>query len=79
MMPSCFECRTIGEFEKIKLQLRGTIFTYTLDHLVGGNYYETPVPRCVIDLDGGGRILLDMTEIEKPEENTDSIGDTKVL
>jgi 3-hydroxy-3-methylglutaryl CoA synthase len=73
MMPSCFECRTIGEFEKIKLQLKGTVFTYTLDHLVGGNYYETPVPRCVIDLDGGGRILLDMTEIEKPEENV-SIG-----
>ena len=69
MMPSCFECRSVGELEKIKLQLKGTIFTYTLDHLVGGNYYQTPVPRCVIDLDGGGRILLDMTEIEKPEEN----------
>ena len=34
---------------------------------------DTPVPRCVIDLDGGGRVLLNMTEIENPEENV-SIG-----
>jgi len=69
MITSCFECKAIEQFEKVKLQLKGTIFTYTLDHLVGGSYYETPIPRCVIDLDGGGRVLLDMTEIEKPEEN----------
>jgi uncharacterized OB-fold protein len=51
--------------------LKGEIFTYTLDHLVGGNYYDTPVPRCVIDLESGGRVLCDMTEIEKPEENVE--------
>ncbi len=69
MMPSCYQCREINQFEKIKLKLKGTIFTFTLDHLIGGGYYATPVPRCVIDLDGGGRILCDMTEIENPEEN----------
>ncbi len=69
MFTSCFKCRTTNNFEKVKLQLKGTIFTYTLDHLIGGEYYETPVPRCVIDLDGGGRILLDMTEIKNPENN----------
>ena len=69
MIPSCFECRTTGEFEKVKLKLKGTIFTFALDHLIGGNYYDNPVPRCVVDLDDGGRLLLNMTEIEHPEEN----------
>ena len=66
---SCYKCRADDQFEPIKLALKGTIFTFTLDHLIGGGYYDTPVPRCVIDLDGGGRILLNMTEIQKPQEN----------
>ena len=66
---SCIICRTDDQLELTKLSLNGTVFTYTLDHLVGGAYLDTPIPRCVIDLDGGGRVLLNMTEIEKPEEN----------
>ncbi|MBY8989562.1 MAG: hydroxymethylglutaryl-CoA synthase family protein [Candidatus Lokiarchaeota archaeon] len=65
----CIVCRADDHMEPVKLALKGTIFTYTLDHLVGGTYMDTPVPRCVIDLDGGGRVLLNMTEIENPEEN----------
>ncbi len=74
MFPSCYECREFGPFEPVKLSMKGTLFTFTLDHLVGGAYLATPVPRCVIDLDNGGRMLADMTEIEKPEENV-KIGD----
>jgi len=66
---SCATCRADDQLELIKLAHKGTIFTYTLDHLVGGAYLATPVPRCVIDLEGGGRVLLNMTEIQKPEEN----------
>ena len=69
MFPSCYNCRSDGLFDPVKLKLKGEIFTYSLDHLVGGNYYATPVPRCVLDIEGGGRLLADMTEIEKPEEN----------
>lgn len=69
MLRSCYICRADDQLERVKLALKGTIFTYTLDHLVGGTYLDTPVPRCVVDLDGGGRVLLNMTEIEKPEEN----------
>ena len=68
MLRSCYVCRADDQLEPVKLSLKGTIFTFTLDHLVGGTYLNTPVPRCVIDLDGGGRVLLNMTEIEKPEE-----------
>mgnify|MGYP005849522269 CR=1 FL=1 len=65
---ACIECGAKDQSELVKMKKTGSIFTYTLDHLEGGNYYETPVPRCVIDLDGGGRILCNMTDIEKPEE-----------
>jgi 3-hydroxy-3-methylglutaryl CoA synthase len=66
---SCSVCRADDPFEPIKLSKKGELFTFTLDHLVGGAYLNTPVPRCVIDLEGGGRVLVNMTEIEKPEEN----------
>jgi 3-hydroxy-3-methylglutaryl CoA synthase len=66
---SCATCRADDQLELVKLAHKGTIFTYTLDHLVGGAYLATPVPRCVVDLEGGGRVLLNMTEIQKPEEN----------
>jgi uncharacterized OB-fold protein len=69
MIRSCYSCRADDPFERVKLSYKGEIFTFTLDHLVGGAYLDTPVPRCVIDLDGGGRVLLDMTEIDNPEEN----------
>ena len=69
MLRSCYICRADDQMEQVKLGLKGTIFTFTLDHLVGGTYLDTPVPRCVVDLDGGGRVLLNMTEIDKPEEN----------
>ena len=50
--------------EPVKLQKRGRIFTFTLDHLVGGEYLETPVPKVVVDLDGGGRVFFDMTDVD---------------
>ena len=71
MSRACSVCRADDQLERVKLQKKGELFTYTLDHLVGGAYLNTPVPRCVVDLDGGGRVLVNMTEIEKPEENVE--------
>ena len=64
---ACIECGS-RDVEDLKMKKTGKIYTFTLDHLVGGNYYDTPTPRCIIDLEGGGRILCDMTDVEKPEE-----------
>ncbi|MHA1368880.1 MAG: OB-fold domain-containing protein [Promethearchaeota archaeon] len=63
---SCIEptCIATDDFQEVKLSKRGEIFTFTLDHLEGGDYYETPIPRCVIDLHGGGRIFLNMTDCD---------------
>lgn len=48
--------------EPVGLGRRGHVFTFTLDHLVGGNYYEEPVARLVVDIDSGGRLFLEMTD-----------------
>lgn len=65
---ACMECGAKDQKEEIKLAKKGVIYTYTLDHLIGGDYYDTPIPRCVIDLEGGGRMLCDMTDIDNPTD-----------
>ncbi|MHA1232167.1 MAG: OB-fold domain-containing protein [Candidatus Helarchaeota archaeon] len=59
---ACMVCGAKDNWELYKLPRHGKIYTFTLDHLIDAEYFETPVPRCVIDVDGGGRILLDMTD-----------------
>jgi hydroxymethylglutaryl-CoA synthase len=58
----CSECTAKDDLESVKLARKGNVFTFTLDHLVGGAYVNVPVPRLVIDLEGGGRIFLEMTD-----------------
>ncbi len=64
---ACVECGALDKMEPMKLQKHGRIFTFTLDHLVGGEYLETPVPKVVVDLDGGGRVFFDMTDVDPAE------------
>ncbi len=63
----CEECATKDEIEEIKLAKTGSVFTFTLDHLEAGKYVSVPVPRLVLDLEGGGRVFLSMTDGD-PEE-----------
>jgi uncharacterized OB-fold protein len=60
----CVECGELDRMRAVPLARRGTVFTYTLDHLAGGEYLETPIPRVVVDLEGGGRIFLEMTDAD---------------
>jgi 3-hydroxy-3-methylglutaryl CoA synthase/uncharacterized OB-fold protein len=59
---ACVECAVLDQMDPVKLARSGTVFTFTLDHLAGGEYLETPVPRLVVDLDGGGRVFFEMTD-----------------
>jgi hydroxymethylglutaryl-CoA synthase len=63
----CVQCGTKDELDAVKLAHKGTVFTFTLDHLVGGEYLNTPVPRIVIELEGGGRTFLQMTDCDPKE------------
>ncbi|MGD0766441.1 MAG: OB-fold domain-containing protein [Dehalococcoidia bacterium] len=63
----CGECGTKDDIEDVKLARRGAVYTYTLDHLAGGQYLNVPIPRLVIDLEGGGRVFLEMTDGDPQE------------
>ena len=43
-----------------KLRKQGTVFTFTVDHLVQN--IEHPLPMAIIDMHGGGRLYLQVTD-----------------
>ena len=61
----CYVCQSKDNFEKVKLARRGKVFTFTKDYIRSGG--ALPVPWCVIELEGGGRVFLTMTDCD-PEE-----------
>jgi uncharacterized OB-fold protein len=63
----------MDNFEVIPLPKTGKVYTFTLDHLVGGNYLNVPAPKCVIELDGGGKIFLEMTDCDPKEVKVDML------
>ena len=61
--------------QDIKLARRGTLFTFTNDYMFDSP--DTPVAHAVVDLDGGGRVYVQLTdcdpervEIDMPVELT---------
>ena len=58
----CIECAHPGGLEDVKLSHRGTLFTFTNDHLFESP--DPPVSHAVIDLDGGGRLYCQLTDCE---------------
>ena len=58
----CIECGYRGGLAEVKLPRAGKLFTFTHDYLT-----ETPDPpatHAVIDLDGGGRVYVQLTDCE---------------
>jgi len=71
----CVECGHRGGLADVKLARRGTLFTFTNDYLFDSP--DTPVAHAVVDLEGGGRVYVQMTdcdaervEIDMPVELT---------
>lgn len=59
----CIKCQTQDDFEDYKFSnKKGHIFTYTLDHLTPDR--ESPAVVGVVDFDGGGRVMCEITECE---------------
>lgn len=61
----CLACGARDQMVDHKLARRGTIFTYTLDNLAP--VPEHPLAMAVVDLDGGGRLYLQMTDVADGE------------
>jgi len=59
---ACIECGHPDGLDDVALARRGTVFTFTHDYL-----HESPDPpttHAVVDLEGGGRIYLQLTDCE---------------
>lgn len=68
----CIKCKAQERMEDARLARCGTVFTYTVDHLIAN--VEHPLPMAVIDMDGGGRLYLQVTDTDRV-----GVGDRVVL
>jgi hydroxymethylglutaryl-CoA synthase len=58
----CLRCRAQEQMEDARLARRGTVFTFTVDHLIAN--LEHPLPMAVIDAEGGGRVYLQIADAD---------------
>jgi len=68
----CIKCRAQERLDDARIARRGTVFTFTVDHLIAN--LEHPLPMAVIDADGGGRLYLQVADADNIE-----IGERVVL
>ena len=61
----CIQCKQRERLVDHKLRKTGTVFTFTVDHLIAN--LEHPLPMAVIDLHGGGRVYLQVTDFADGE------------
>ncbi len=61
----CIGCRAQDRTVEQKLGKRGTVFTFTIDHLASA--LVSPLAMVVVDLDGGGRLYLQATDVAPGE------------
>jgi len=62
MVRVCRGCRAKDNFDEISMSRKGQVFSFEIDH-----YFPTPDPPTVmaeVDMEGGGRILLQMTDLD---------------
>ena len=70
----CSACQNRDSLQEIPLAHTGQVFTFTRDHLYAAP--DNPTIMSVVDLDQGGRLYLQMTDVD-PEDVR--IGDSVVL
>ena len=58
----CIKCRAQEQLEDVRIGRNGTVFTFTIDHLIAN--IEHPLPMVVIDTDGGGRLYLQVADAD---------------
>jgi hydroxymethylglutaryl-CoA synthase len=68
----CVKCGVRERLEAARIGRRGTVFTFTVDHLIAN--LEHPLPMAVVDAEGGGRLYLQVADAD-----TIDIGDPVVL
>lgn len=67
----CVACGARERMADTRLERRGTVFTYTVDQLIAN--MEHPLPMAVVDLQGGGRLYLQVADAEEIEIGTEVV------
>lgn len=58
----CIKCRAQERLDDARIARRGTVFTFTVDHLIAN--LQHPLPMAVIDAVGGGRLYLQIADAD---------------
>lgn len=58
----CIRCHAQEQLDDARIGRRGTVFTFTVDHLIAN--LEHPLPMAVVDADGGGRLYLQIADAD---------------
>jgi uncharacterized OB-fold protein len=62
----CTKCHAKDQFEEVSLaERKGTIVTFSADHI--SSTIDMPIVNTIVDLEGGGRVFLYMTDREFAE------------
>ena len=58
----CIRCKAQERLDDMRIARSGTVFTFTIDHLIAN--LEHPLPMAVIDAEGGGRLYLQVADAD---------------
>lgn len=58
----CVACRQRECLDDVAIRRRGTVFTFTVDHLIAN--LEHPLPMAVVDAEAGGRLYLQVADAD---------------
>lgn len=61
----CLQCKARDGLSEQKIGKQGTVFTFTIDHLIAN--VEHPLPMAVVDMAGGGRLYVQVTDFTDGE------------
>ena len=61
------ECGAKDQMDDYKISDRGEIFTYTREHYIPFPPMNPPMGMVVVDMEGGGRLHIQMTDNEYDE------------
>jgi 3-hydroxy-3-methylglutaryl CoA synthase len=65
----CIECGHRDGLDEYKLARRGSLFTFTNDYIHDSP--DTPTTHGVVELDGGGRIYVQLTDVDADQVEVD--------
>ena len=66
----CTKCRSKDDFEDVTISdKKGKVFTYSMDYIAGST--DVPLVIAIVNFDGGGRALLELTDRDINEVKID--------